>query len=68
MPTVTVFMAIATLIVIIVVGYVVILLLGLIPGLPPIVPTLVWIAVALICLAYLLQALGGGHIGNLKLP
>jgi hypothetical protein len=57
-----------TIIVVIVIGYVAILLLGLIPGLPAIVPTLVWIAVALICLMYLLQAVGGGHLGTLKLP
>ena len=57
-----------TIIVVIVVGYVAILLLGLIPGLPHIVPTLVWIAVALICLMYLLQVVGGGHLGPLKLP
>ena len=57
-----------TIIVVIVVGYVAILLLGLIPGLPAIVPTLVWIAVALICLMYLLQVVGGGHLGTLKLP
>lgn len=52
-----------TIIVVIVVGYVAILLLGLIPGLPAIVPTLVWIAVALICLMYLLQAVDGGQLG-----
>jgi hypothetical protein len=61
-PVITLLVSI---IVIIVVGYVVILLLGLIPGLPAIVPTLVWIAVALICLMYLLQVVGGGHL-NLK--
>jgi hypothetical protein len=57
-----------TIIVVIVIGYVAILLLGLIPGLPAIVPTLVWIAVALICLMYLLQVVGGGQLGTLRLP
>jgi hypothetical protein len=55
-------------IVVIVIGYVAILLLGLIPGLPAIVPTLVWVAVALVCLMVLLQAVGGGQLGTLRLP
>lgn len=39
-----------------------------IPGIPPIVPKLVWIVVALIILIWLLQnfgSLGAGHLGRL---
>jgi hypothetical protein len=39
-----------------------------IPGIPPIVPKLVWIAVAVIILIWLLQnlgSLGAGHLGRL---
>jgi hypothetical protein len=48
-------------IIVIVLGYVVVLLLSQIPGLPAIVPTLVWVAVALICLGFFLQLVGSGH-------
>jgi hypothetical protein len=49
-------------IIVLVLGYVAVLLLSQIPGLPAIVPTLVWVVVALLCLGYLLQLVGSGHL------
>jgi hypothetical protein len=56
-----------TLIIICVVAGIAYWILTQIPGIPPIVPNLVWVVVALIILVWLLQNLGSlslGHLGR----
>jgi len=49
--------AVIWIIAVLVVTWVVVILLGQIPGLPPVISTLVWVIGVLICLSILLNAL-----------
>ena len=54
--------AVIWIIITLVVAYVIVLLLGQLPGLPSIIATLVWIAAVLLCLGILLNALLPGSV------